>query len=146
MKTNPNFEIDREVKIMKQPLISQLETRTVSNASNGSGSAIFPERVWKAIARSLKLSGRELEIVRGTFDGRTEPAIGADLGISTHTVHTHIERLHRKLLVPDRVQLVLRITNEFLRLTTQASSRLPPLCAHRAAGCCPLRPSSRPRR
>jgi DNA-binding CsgD family transcriptional regulator len=108
-----------------------------------SGSAIFSERAWLAISRTLNLSGRELQILRGTFDGRTEFAIAADLGISAHTVHTHIGRLHRKLRVLDRVELVLRVTHEFLRLTTQPGSQLPPICAHRAAGYCPLASRSR---
>ncbi len=110
------------------------------------GSAMFAEEVWLQLSRSLKLSARELQIVRGTFDGRTEPAIGAELGISPHTVHTHMERLHRKLHVVDRVQIVLRVTNEFLRLTKQTGSRLPPLCAHLAAGGCPLAPACGSRR
>jgi hypothetical protein len=32
------------------------------------GSAMFSEQAWGEIARSLKLSGRELQIVRGVFD------------------------------------------------------------------------------
>jgi len=109
-------------------------------------SVLLSERAWRLVSRSLGLSVRELQIVRGTFDGRTEAAIGADLGISAHTVHTHVERLHRKLQVPDRVGLVLRIMDEFLRLTTQRDGQLPPLCALRAAGGCPRQSSPRPRR
>ena len=80
------------------------------------GSAMFSARVWREIARSLRLSGRELQIVRAMFDDRTESAMAADLGIAHRTVHTHFERLHHKLGVPDRVQLVLCLTQEFLRL------------------------------
>jgi DNA-binding CsgD family transcriptional regulator len=94
---------------------------------------------WREIASSLRLSPRELEIVRATFDDRKELAIAADLGIAPRTVHTHIERLHRKLKVADRVQLVLRIMYEYLRLTSSAPGSLPPICPHAAAGCCPLR-------
>jgi hypothetical protein len=52
-------------------------------------------------------------------------------------VHTHVERLHRKLAVIDRVELILRVINEFLKLTTAPGSLLPPICAVRAAGRCP---------
>jgi hypothetical protein len=76
--------------------------------------------------------------VRGVFDGRKESAIAADLGISPHTVHTHVERLHRKLAVADRVELVLRIMDEFLLLTASPESILPPVCPHRTAGRCPM--------
>jgi DNA-binding CsgD family transcriptional regulator len=80
------------------------------------GSAMFGEQAWAEISRGLNLSGRELQIVRGIFDDRIEIAIAADIGISPHTVRTHLRRLHRKLGVTNRVQLILRITNEFLAL------------------------------
>lgn len=105
-----------------------------------SGAAIFSDAAWREIARSLKLSGREVQIVRGVFDDRIESAIAADLGISSHTVHTHFERLHRKLAVRNRVELVLRVTNEFLAVTASPDSVLPSICANRTAGRCPLRP------
>ena len=77
---------------------------------------MFTAQAWDQIARSLGLSGRELQIVRGVFDDRIESAIAADLGISAHTVHTYFDRLHRKLGVATRTGLVLRITREFLAL------------------------------
>jgi DNA-binding CsgD family transcriptional regulator len=104
-----------------------------------SGSAIFSDQAWTQLGCSLRLSGREAQIVRAVFDDRTEFAIADDLGISTHTVHTHVERLHQKLAVVDRVSLVVRVVNEFLKLTTAPGSLLPPLCATRAAGKCPRR-------
>ena len=99
---------------------------------------MFTEQAWARIARSLDLSGRELQVVRRVFDDRTESAIAADLGISAHTVHTYFYRLHHKLGVVDRVQLVLRITREFLALTVADVNALPPLCAHHFTGGCPL--------
>lgn len=100
---------------------------------------MFPEQAWRVIARSLQLSARELQIVRGVFDDRTDCAIAADIGISPHTVHTHFDRLHHKLAVADRVGLVVRIMNEFLLLTVAPESILPSICANRTAGRCPLR-------
>ena len=102
------------------------------------GSAMFSEPIWKKISGSLKLSGQELRIVRGMFDDATELAIAGALKISSHTVHTHCERLYRKLGVSDRVKLVLRVMDEFLALTVAAGSTLPPICSNRAAGRCPL--------
>jgi DNA-binding CsgD family transcriptional regulator len=107
------------------------------------GSDIFPDCAWTEIGRSLRLTRRELQIVRGIFDDCTEFAIGAGLGISAHTVHTHMERLHRKLAVADRLELVLRIIHEFLRLTSSPGTELAPICANRSAGRCPLQ-SNRP--
>jgi len=102
------------------------------------GSVIFSERSWVVIGRSLKLSGRELQLVRGVFDDSTDFAIAAELGISPHTVHTHCKRSYRKLGVSDRAELILRVMREFLSLTATAESTLPPICARRAAGRCPL--------
>lgn len=81
------------------------------------GSAIFTGRAWEQIGRSLGLSDRELQVVRGVFDDQTELAIAGSLGISPHTVHTHFDRLHRKLGISTRTGLVLRVTREFLALT-----------------------------
>ena len=102
------------------------------------GSAMLSALAWREIARSLKLSPREIQIVRATFDDRKESAIAAELDIAPRTVHTHIERLHHKLKVADRLQLVLRIMVEFLRLTISPQGNLPPICANRTAGRCPL--------
>jgi DNA-binding NarL/FixJ family response regulator len=100
---------------------------------------MLSDLAWQGIACSLELSRRELQIVRATFDDRKESAIAEDLGIAPRTVHTHIERLHHKLEVADRLQLVLRIMYEFLRLTISPQGNLPPICSNAAAGCCPLR-------
>jgi DNA-binding NarL/FixJ family response regulator len=81
--------------------------------------SILPSDAWKTIAQSLHLSNRELQIIQGIFDDRKEFAIAGDLNISVHTVHTHLERLYRKLGVSSRVTLVLYILSEYL-------SSLPP--------------------
>ena len=102
------------------------------------GAAVFSNQAWREIGRSLGLSRRELQIVRGVLNDRTEFAIAADLGISQHTVHTHFDRLHRKLGVTDRVGVVVRVMAEFLALTVVPGTVLPSICANRAAGRCPL--------
>ncbi len=102
------------------------------------GAAMLSDLAWWEIARSLRLSERELQIVRATFDDRTESAIAADIGIAPRTVHTHVERLHRKLAVADRVQLVVRVMAEFVRLTVSPQGKLPPICAAHATGSCPM--------
>ena len=83
------------------------------------GRSILPYDAWRVIANSLRISDRELQIVQGIFDDRKEFAIADELKISVHTVHTHLERLYRKLGVSSRVGLVLSILSEYL-------SSLPP--------------------
>jgi DNA-binding CsgD family transcriptional regulator len=83
------------------------------------GRSILPYDAWRVIANSLCISDRELQIVQRIFDDRKEFAIADELKISVHTVHTHLERLYRKLGVSSRVGLVLSILSEYL-------SSLPP--------------------
>ncbi len=64
---------------------------------------------WRAIAARLDLHGRHLELVEGILNGFDEEAIAEELGISTHTVHTYLKRLYRKLEVRNRSDLVVRI-------------------------------------
>lgn len=99
---------------------------------------MFSDQAWEEIARSLRLSGQELRIVRGVFDDHTESAIAERLQVSPHTVHTHCERLYRKLGVTDRVKLVLRVMEKYVALTLAPANTLPPLCANFAGGRCPL--------
>jgi DNA-binding CsgD family transcriptional regulator len=99
---------------------------------------MLSDAAWAVIARSLNLPQRQLEIIRAVFDDATEYTIAQNLGISPHTVHTHLERIHHKLGVHDRVELVLLVLAEFLRLTADAASDLPPVCGRRAAGECPF--------
>lgn len=99
---------------------------------------MFSRRAWSEIARSLNLSPRELQIVRGIFDDKTEFAIATNLGIAPSTVHTHVERLHRKLAITDRTELVICVMREFLALTVSPANGLPPICPQHAANRCPL--------
>ena len=81
--------------------------------------SILPHDAWEVIANSLRISDRELQIIQEIFDDRKESAIADDLTISVHTVHTHLERVYRKLGVSTRVGLILCILAEYL-------SSLPP--------------------
>ncbi len=100
---------------------------------------MFSSQAWEIIARSLNLSVRELQIIRGVFDDQKELNLAKALGISVHTIHTHVARLHHKLAVTDRSQLIQLVMQEFLVLTAAPGNGLPPICANRARGSCPLR-------
>jgi len=72
-------------------------------------SGFLADQHWSEIARALRLSTREFEIVRCIVDGCSEARIAERLGISIHTVHTHLERLYRKLSVSNRSELIVRL-------------------------------------
>jgi DNA-binding CsgD family transcriptional regulator len=99
---------------------------------------LLPSQVWTHLARRMKLSPREVQIARAVLTDRTEQGIALDLGMSPHTVHTHLDRLYRKLSVNSRVELVVRLACIFIELTREPNSPLPPLCGQRSAGHCPL--------
>lgn len=98
---------------------------------------MFSSLAWATLGINLKLSGRELQIVRGTFDDRTELEMAIALNIAPSTIHTHVERLHHKLKVTDRAQLLLRVMQEFLALTARPDSGLPPICPDCGTHSCP---------
>lgn len=72
-------------------------------------SAHLSKADWDAISDLLDLSNRQLEIVRFLIDGYDEHAIGTQLGISSHTVHAHMNRLYKKTKVRSRGDLVVRV-------------------------------------
>ena len=80
------------------------------------GQKMFTRSTWSAVGQSLQLSPRELEIAQCIFDDDNEQSIADDLGISAHTVHTHVWRLYQKLSVHSRVALVVRVFEEYLSL------------------------------
>lgn len=86
----------------------------ISSDNGNPGRSIFSDRQWLSLGRSLQLSGRELEIVQCIFDDHTGPAMARELGISVHTIHTHLERLYRKLGVQTRTAAVVRVFAEHL--------------------------------
>lgn len=62
----------------------------------------------KELAEILKLSPRELEVLRWCAEGKTSESIAEVLGISTHTVLTHITGACRKLGTRSRTAAVAR--------------------------------------
>jgi len=57
--------------------------------------------------RRPALTERELQVLRGMADGKSNAEIGRDLFVSEDTVKTHARRLFRKLGARDRAQLVV---------------------------------------
>ena len=69
---------------------------------------------WAIIAGQLGFSPRELQIVRHVMDDAKEKTIARRLGISVHTVHTHLKRVYAKRHVTSRVELILQIFREYV--------------------------------
>jgi len=98
----------------------------------------FTPQVWAVLSQQMKLSKRELQMVKAVFDDKREDSIARDLGLSPHTVRTYMERLHGKLGVKSRTALMTAILGEFLKAVIQPNSPLSPICAKRAQSDCPF--------
>lgn len=72
------------------------------------------EAEWDWIVRQLELSPRELQIVRLVMVDAKERTIARRLGISIHTVHTHLKRIYAKSCVNSRIELILGIFREYV--------------------------------
>jgi DNA-binding CsgD family transcriptional regulator len=71
---------------------------------------------WLSIAASLGLTERELEVVKSVFEGGTEVLIARRLNLSSHTIHSHLDRVYKKLRVSNRCSMVVKVFAEYLSL------------------------------
>lgn len=72
-------------------------------------SSLLTKQQWRAIASGLELHERQLQLVQCIVDGLNEDSMAEKLGLSSHTVHTHLKRLHRKLDVHNRSSLMTTV-------------------------------------
>ena len=84
--------------------------------AGGYGRRLLSEDEWHDVIGYFHLSGRESQVVQRMFEGKKQVAIATELGISSHTVHTHIERIYGKLGVHDRCEMVLRVFGAHMAL------------------------------
>lgn len=98
----------------------------------------LPDESWPIVAERLVLSERETEVARLVLLDLKEFAIARALDISPHTVHTHLDRMYRKLDVSSRLQLAVRLASTYIALVREEHSSLRPICADEARGRCPL--------
>jgi DNA-binding NarL/FixJ family response regulator len=69
-------------------------------------SAIPTVAIGLSEARGITLTERELQVLRGMAEGRSNAEIGRELFVSEDTVKTHARRLFRKLCARDRAHAV----------------------------------------
>jgi ATP/maltotriose-dependent transcriptional regulator MalT len=77
------------------------------------------EAAWESLAKKLRLSAREAQIVRGIFRDLKEATIADELQISHHTVHSHLHRLYAKLNVGSREQLIVVVLVTYLSMNAE---------------------------
>ena len=79
------------------------------------GSSVLSPSDWSRIGELLKLSKRQLAIVKLVFDDQCDSEIAQTMGISRHTVNSHFGRLYQKLGVHSRVQLSILVFSQHLK-------------------------------
>jgi DNA-binding NarL/FixJ family response regulator len=75
------------------------------------GGMAFDRRPGKG-ASAVRLSERELDVVRLVVDGLSNDEIGVRLGIGAKTVESHLRRLFERLGVASRTELATRALRE----------------------------------
>jgi DNA-binding NarL/FixJ family response regulator len=75
-------------------------------ASGGMAFAMRPN------AGTIRLTAREHDVVRLVVDGRSNDEIGAELGIGSKTVETHLSRLFERGGISSRTELATRALRE----------------------------------
>ena len=88
---------------------------------------------WILLADRMHLSGREVQIARAILEDQKEASIALHLGISPHTVHTHLERLYRKLGVSSRLSLAVCLLTRYIELLGDPETRVPEGDVHRGS-------------
>ena len=76
------------------------------------GQRTFIESDWQALKARFRLTPREMEVVRHLFDSGHRPQIAAKLGISAHTVDSHLRHIFAKAHVEERGDLILVFVNQ----------------------------------
>lgn len=78
---------------------------------------------WLAIVDALRLSGRETDLLRLAIRDDSVVAMAASLGITQNTVHTHRQRLFRKLGVASFSQALVVLFKCHVQLERAAHQR-----------------------
>jgi DNA-binding CsgD family transcriptional regulator len=66
------------------------------------------------LCTQLNLSARQREVLHGLLNEEDEATIAERIGVSRHTVHSHLRRLYAKLGVHGRYELVLHVFTQFV--------------------------------
>ena len=76
---------------------------------------------WVTISQMLRITHREMQVLRGIWHGRKYTQIGRDLGISKDTVDTHWRHIKAKLGVSSHIEAVHRVYKVVIQMRLQAA-------------------------
>ena len=80
--------------------------------------AVAAESDPNAILEGKDLSGRQTDVLHLLLRGMSEKEVARELGVSTHTVHTHVKKLYTQFGVSSRGELLAQFVDQrVLKLT-----------------------------
>ena len=88
-------------------LVKSMDVEALKDQQTGQSQ--LSNKQWELVCESLALSNREEFVCRLLCDGHTRAAIAEAMEVTTRTVRHHMEQIHRKLDVHNRVGVVLRL-------------------------------------
>ena len=74
---------------------------------------MFAEEEWLEISRRNGLSPQQAKLLRLLLTGRGDKQIATAMGISLPTVRTHMTRVFAKTGAGDRIELILKVVEQF---------------------------------
>lgn len=102
------------IECLEKSMIVYIKTDSSHLQGIQKTSTIISDDDWRAISDSLELSSRQFEILKHVVDGSDDDVTSEKLGISVHTVRSHIKRIRQKLGVHSRADLVSRVFLSYL--------------------------------
>jgi DNA-binding NarL/FixJ family response regulator len=87
-------------------LVSSAATPPMTGGVPGRSAGVTPVRLRGAGVGPEGLSAREVEVLQLVSGGRSNRAIGMELGLSALTVKSHLARIARKMGTGDRAEMV----------------------------------------
>jgi LuxR family maltose regulon positive regulatory protein/serine/threonine-protein kinase PknK len=71
-----------------------------------------------ALLEGKDLSGRQTDVLHLLLRGMSEKEVARELGVSSHTVHTHVKKLYTQFNVSSRGELLAQFVDQrVLKLT-----------------------------
>jgi len=96
-----------------------LHTARIGSSQASVALTFLSAEEWMALIRVLRLSPREAMIADLAVGDNSDDTIAQQLGISRHTVHTHLNRTYTKLGVHSRCQLAVHLFRTYVATRTQ---------------------------
>lgn len=82
--------------------------------------SLLSQDQWEKLSEHLALSPRQRDVCHSLLRGLSDSQIADELGIAKSTVRTHLQLLYSRLSVQDRVELILTLVREHMRINGDA--------------------------